>query len=100
VDDDDVPDTPYRYADPFMESLLSALLPRVEAECRLELYPTYSYFRVYKRGDALKAHRDRPACEISATICLGYEADAPWPIWIEAEGGGRAIDLEPGDGMF
>ncbi len=99
-DDDVVPDTPYRYADPFTESLLKLLLPRIASESGVSLYPTYSYFRVYKHGDTLQAHRDRPACEISATINLGHEADAAWPIWIEADAGATAVQLEPGDGML
>ena len=98
--DDDVPDTPARYADPFMESLLQILVPRFTDASGLALDPTYSYFRVYKHGDVLKAHRDRPACEVSATINLGHDAEAPWPIWIEGVTGNAAVALQPGDGMM
>jgi hypothetical protein len=98
--DDDVPGTPCRYADPFMETLLQVLLPPIGSATGLELYPTYSYFRVYQHGDALPPHCDRPACEVSATISLGYHAAAPWPIWIEAKGGPAAVALKPGDAML
>jgi hypothetical protein len=97
--DTQLPDTPSRYADPFMESLLQILLPQVAEASGLQLYPTYSYFRVYKHGDVLRAHVDRPSCEVSVTISIGYEADAVWPVWIERQGSAMSIELEPGDGM-
>jgi hypothetical protein len=51
----------------------------------LNLRETYSYTRKYERGAYLKAHTDRPSCEISATICLEYRTDdnTPWKIWID-----------------
>ena len=51
----------------------------------LHLQETYSYTRKYDRGAYLKAHADRPSCEISATICLDYKTDdnKPWPIWVD-----------------
>ena len=69
--DPNMPGTPYCYADPFMESLLEMLRPRIEAESGCKLHPTYSYFRVYKDGDVLKRHQDRPSCEVSVTVSLG-----------------------------
>ena len=98
--DTQLPSTPSRYADPFMESVLQSLLPQVAEASGLRLYPTYSYFRVYKHGDVLAAHVDRPSCEVSVTISVGYEADAIWPVWVEREGGAAPIELEPGDGML
>lgn len=93
-----VPNTHSKYADPFMESLTLALLPIVEEDTGLSLYPTYSYYRLYKPGDDLLPHTDRPACEISLTINLGYEyhtniKDYSWDIWVE----GKAFKTEPGD---
>ena len=98
--DGDVADTPCYYGDPFMESLLEMLLPRIEAESGLALFPTYSYLRVYKTGDALNRHRDRPSCEVSVTLNLGYEAAAPWPIWLEVAGAARSFALRPGDALL
>lgn len=51
----------------------------------IKLCPTYAYTRKYDRGAYLKAHHDRPSCEISTTICLGYESDdgKPWKIWVD-----------------
>jgi len=49
----------------------------------LRLKETYSYTRKYQRGAYLKAHTDRPSCEVSTTICLDYKTDdnTPWKIW-------------------
>jgi len=98
--DEQVPDTPCRYADPLVESLLLKLQPRIEAECGLSLHPTYSYFRVYKHGDHLPRHSDRPSCEISVTLNLGQQAAAPWAIWVQPGIEAIAVDLAPGDGML
>jgi hypothetical protein len=97
--DSQLPDTPSCYADPFMESVLQMLLPQVAEASGLPLFPTYSYFRVYKHGDLLRAHLDRPSCEVSVTISIGYEADAAWPVWIDRKGTPIPIELRPGDGM-
>jgi hypothetical protein len=61
------------YADTLMESILLSLKPKVEKITQLDLYPTYSYYRVYKPGDILPIHKDRAACEISVTACMGYK---------------------------
>ena len=48
----------------------------------LKLNPTYSYARIYKKGDVLHRHKDRFSCEISTTMNLGGDE---WPIYIEAK---------------
>ena len=45
----------------------------METMTSLELVPTYSYHRLYTTGTELKRHKDRPSCEISTTLCLGYD---------------------------
>ena len=42
------------YADPVMETLMMKVLPIMQQETGLELLPTYSYARIYKKGDILK----------------------------------------------
>jgi hypothetical protein len=83
-----VPNAHSVYADPAMESLLLYLQPIVEKNTGLDLYPTYSYYRVYRDGDELVRHKDRPACEISVTLCFNYDyndKDFSWPIYVEHE---------------
>lgn len=98
--DGQVDGTPSAYGDFMMDGLLNSLRPELEAACGLELFPTYSYFRVYKHGDTLAKHSDRPACEISVSLCLGFEEERAWPIWIECRGGSSSVDLAPGDALL
>jgi hypothetical protein len=86
--------------DCFMDGLLMDLLPQVEEVSRAKLFPTYSYFRVYSRGDILTKHTDRQSCEISLSLCLGYQADRPWPLWLEGPVGSSPVELAPGDGVI
>ena len=80
--DEQIPNTYSHYADPVMETLLMKVLPVMQKETGLELVPTYSYVRAYKKGDILHKHKDRPSCEISTTIHLGGDQ---WSIFIEGE---------------
>lgn len=89
-----------RYGDPQMESLLADLLPVIEASAILALYPTYSYLRTYTNGSELVPHRDRPSCEVSLSICLGYKAAETWGLWVEGPEGPYCAGLEPGDGLL
>lgn len=63
------------------DSLLEQLTPHIEEKTGKKLYPTYAYARWYAPGDELKIHKDRSACEISATITLGFEG-GQWPIYV------------------
>ena len=87
--DKQVPNTYSHYADPVMETLLMKVLPIMKRETDLDLIPTYSYARIYKQGDVLKRHKDRPSCEISTTIHLG---GTKWPIFIDPTGSNNVVD--------
>jgi len=98
--DPQVPHTPSGYGDPAFDGLLEFLRPEIERCAGLALYPTYSYFRFYKRGDTLRRHRDRPACEISITLNLGQTPDEPWPIYVERDACPYEARLMPGDALL
>jgi len=87
--DTQIPNTYSCYADPVMETLLMKVLPKMQQETGLQLIPTYSYARIYKQGDILKRHKDRPSCEISTTLNLGGD---PWSIFIDGTGADNVID--------
>ena len=87
--DKQVPNTYSHYADNVMETLLVKMLPVMAKETGLNLVPTYSYARIYKKGDILRRHKDRPSCEISTTLNLGGD---PWPIFIDGTGADSVID--------
>ena len=86
--DKQIPNTFSCYADTVMETLLVKVLPVMAQETGLELVPTYSYARLYKKGDILHRHKDRPSCEISTTINLGGN---PWPIFIDGTGANNIV---------
>ena len=73
------------YNTPFGVALHRWLWDNLKSVIDMDLQETYSYTRRYERGAYLKAHADRPSCEISATICLDYKTDdnKPWSIWVD-----------------
>jgi hypothetical protein len=85
------------------DKLLETCLPYFEQASGLKLYPTYSYARLYnQQGEELKNHRDRPACEISATITLDFEGNV-WPIYMgdnENKTNSSKIDMAIGDAVM
>lgn len=98
--DTQVSNAPVAYGDPRLDALLEQLRGQVEQATGVQLFPTYSYLRVYQHGNVLKAHMDRPAAEISMTVNLGMSAAEPWPIWIAGPRGVSSIALNPGDGLI
>ena len=85
-----------KYADPAMEALLLKLHPIMEECTGLNLFPTYSFYRVYRPGDELVPHKDRESCEISTTLFFNYNYSDPeyvWPIFMN----GNKVVLNPGD---
>jgi hypothetical protein len=105
-----IPNTYCCYSDIAMETLLLKCQPVMEKITGLQLYPSYTYARIYKKGDELKRHKDRFSCEISTTMNLGGD---PWPIYLSpkenvgipdgkkittiSNAKGIKVDLKPGD---
>lgn len=90
------------YGHPAFDKLLETCLPFLEKASGVELLPTYSYARLYAPGDELKIHRDRPSCEISATVTLGFE-DSCWSIYMgdnEDKSNAVKIDMNIGDAVL
>ena len=96
--DEQIPDTYSHYADIAMETLLENLKPLMEKESGLKLNETYSYARIYKKGDVLERHKDRYSCEVSTTLNIGGDE---WPIYLEPSGEegkeGTKVILNQGD---
>ena len=109
-DDPQIPNTYSHHGDMAMDTLLQMCLPLMEKHTGKKLIPTYSYARLYKKGDVLARHKDRFSCEISTTLNLGGDL---WSIFIEpnSEKGyesemygytpgytkGKKVNLEQGD---
>ena len=100
-----------QYGDLIFDTLLSAKLSEIEFLTGKKLTPTYSYYRLYTKTTELVRHKDRPSCEISTTLCLGYDVsnidsninpDFDWPMFVGPKNGeegtiGTPIHTKPGD---
>jgi hypothetical protein len=87
------------YSDTLMETMMHFLHPHLEKNTGLELCPTYTYYRVYRPGMILEKHTDRESCEISTTICFGFnyihsDPDYRWGMYV---GDDKLIKQNPGD---
>jgi len=67
---------------PALRTLLWGMTPAIEALTGCALVPSFGYFRLYKRGDILRVHADRHACEHSLSLVLMLKDDIPWPLEI------------------
>ena len=88
-EDPQIPGAYSKYGDWVMETLLMFMIPIMKAKTGMELLPTYSYTRLYEKGNILKRHKDRPSCEISTTLHLGGDE---WPIFLDPSGQNFVID--------
>ena len=87
--DPQVPNSYAKYGDRLMETLLVKTIDIMQKKTGLKLVPTYSYTRLYRTGNILRRHKDRPSCEISTTLCLGGDH---WPIYLDPTGEDCVID--------
>ena len=88
-EDKQVPGAYSKYADWIMETLLMYMIPIMKAKTGLDFIPTYTYTRLYEKGNILRRHKERPSCEISTTLHLGGDE---WPIFLDPTGGDFVID--------
>lgn len=94
-----------RYGDLFFDTMLVTVMQKIENCLDKKLEPTYSYNRLYTTDTELVKHRDRPSCEISATLCIGSDISNlddqsyNWPMFIskQEEDTGEPVYLNPGD---
>ena len=82
----------------FYSETLSVLLKDVIEEVTdIKLFNTYSYSRIYEKGSRLTRHTDRPSCEISTSLNLGYDGEN-WPLYIRTPyDEDKEVILEEGD---
>src|ERR1700730_2354 len=82
------------------ETLLDVVTPILAKTINCELYPTYSYLRIYVKGAVLAKHVDRHSCEVSATVPISYDCPGIWPLYIETVDNVTRVELEPGDALI
>jgi len=80
-------------------SLIKSAVEKVLGE---EVYPTYSYARIYYYGAEMKKHTDRSSSEFSVSCCISVDADnTDW--FLEVEDRDKNIirvEQEPGDAIM
>lgn len=94
--DDQCPLSDSIYGDPVFDDLLQKFAKPIGDQLGRRLKPTYTYARIYRTGEVLKRHKDRHACEISATMTLGFDARNVWKIYFDEEKE-IGIDLQIGE---
>lgn len=85
-----------RYNSPVSLSLQMFLLPTFKNLTGLDLYPTYTYHRVYYNKAILEPHKDRPSCQYSATVCI-KKGNHNWPIFFELKNK-KVVEIEMSEG--
>lgn len=89
-----------RYADALGEALIPEIQPLIEQRIGKKLLPTYSFARIYTTESRLTRHVDRGACEISATVTVGYKSPSLWPIFVQHGGEDIQVELDVGDALI
>lgn len=79
------------------EDLLLKLTPVISEIIGEELFPTYSYCRIYYTGASMRPHTDRSACEISMSLSLSGD---PWPLWFKINNNSVPVSMRKGDAVL
>ena len=101
IGDGQAPNSYIFYGDPLMDTILGEAAAKLSEVAGYSLLPTYTYTRLYGKGDELVIHRDRPSCELSGTLALGIpDGEEINPIYFsknEDRSDAIEIKLNPGD---
>jgi hypothetical protein len=68
-----------------MESFLWGLTPIMSQLVGRDLLPSYTYFRIYLKGDICRVHSDRPSSEFGLSMTLEYSDDQCWDLQLGKE---------------
>jgi len=93
-----------RYGDLIFDTLTESIREKMSEKIGEKLFTTYSYHRLYTTGSELKPHIDRKSCDISGTLCIGYDVSNledksfNWPMFIKNDKDDNIpVHLNPGD---
>ena len=87
-----------RYNHPSYKSAHRLILKLIENILEMDLLPTYFYDRFYYQGQKLSRHKDRPSCEISATVQISTNREGAWPIWFQLpDNTENSVSMKDGD---
>ena len=77
----DVPSDSFRP----METFLWGLTPIMSQLVGRDLLPSYTYFRIYLKGDICRVHSDRPSSEFGLSLTMEYSDDQIWDLQLGKE---------------
>lgn len=78
------------------EKLKDKVKDFIEKRTNTNLVSTYTYSRIYKKGETLDKHMDREACEYSATLTLDYSGNRPWNFFVN-DAKDICLEIDRGD---
>ena len=79
--------------------VLYSIRTLIEEHTGLELLPTYSFVRIYKKGESVGRHSDGPQNQVSCTMCVARD-EVDWPIQFSDGEHEGSVVLQPGDGVI
>jgi len=81
------------------EALSDSLIkPIVENAIGEQIFPTYSYARIYYNGATMARHMDRSASEYSVSCCIDVDPSYKWHLGVETVRGEKLyVEQEIGD---
>lgn len=101
IKDEQCPMSDAIYGDPVFDNILNELAVPLSKQLEIDLAPAYTYARIYRPGETLVRHKDRPSCEISGTMTLGFDPGSGiWPIFFGKDDDdvvGSPIEINVGD---
>ena len=108
IDNNQVHGTHILLDDPVVNRLGINLKPMTEEIFDRNLFPTYTMMRLYRRGDVLPIHIDRPACEYSLSVTVAQSSDAntgrTWSLYVKTplmgENTEASVVAGLGEGVF
>lgn len=86
------------HSDACGDAILYATRSAIEANTGMELLPTYSFVRMYRKGDTVGRHKDGKENQVSCTICI--ERDTEWPLGVSDGKEDFYVDMNPGDAVI
>lgn len=87
-----------RYNHPSYKPAHRLILKLIQNILEMDLLPTYYFDRFYYEGQELSRHKDRPSCEISATVQISTNREGAWPIWFQLpDNTENSVSMKDGD---
>ena len=88
------------YGDLAFDSILLGKKSELEGYTGVDLLPSFTEAILHKKNSVSSGHTDRENCQISLSVCLGFEGPKIWPLWIKEKNGKKIeVQLKKGDAI-